>query len=186
MKEEIELNNVRLSYPHLYKHSQYEGRSTGKYATDLILHKQKHEKEIQMIHESIERLCKKAGVLKENLKRLCLKDGDNLIDKDGNPKNKPETDNCYIISARNERQPMLVNKDAKSPIIESQNLLLGGATVKAFITLFSYGEGVNTGISAIIDCVQLADESTIFGTEPFNPEGKLKPIGSEDVKNIFG
>ena len=150
----IKLNNVRLSFPSLFRKAQFNGEET-KFEATLLISKDEQADLITQIKNAI------ADKLKVDLKgaklaadKLCLKDGDE-IDYDGYA-------GTYSIKASNKTRPMCINKD-KSPITEDDNVIYGGCYVNAIVELWAQNNAYGKRINANLLAVQFAKDGDPFG-----------------------
>lgn len=140
----IKLNNVRLSFPSLWRKSVYNGEETKFEATFLIDKKTQGEK-IKEIEAAI------AAAIKENLKgtklaadKICLKNGDDF-DYAGYAGN-------MSIKASSNKRPLVIDRD-KSNLTEEDNRIYAGCRVNATIELWAqnnnYGKRINANLLAV-------------------------------------
>lgn len=150
----IKLNNVRLSFPSVFRKAVFNGDET-KYEATLLIHKEDQAELIKEIKKGI------AAKLKDELKgaklpadKICLKDGDE-IDYDG-------YEGHMSIKASNNKRPTVIDKD-KSPLTEDDNRLYAGCRVNAIVELWaqnnSYGKRINCNLLGL----QFAGDDTPFG-----------------------
>lgn len=144
MSGKIKLNNVRLSFPSLFRKAQFNGEET-KYEATFMLHKENDADKIAEIKKAI------AAGIKENLKgakvpsdKICLKDGDES--------GRDEYEGHYTIKAANGKRPKVIDRD-KSPLAEDDDKPYSGCYVNAVIDLWyqnnSYGKRVNANLLGV-------------------------------------
>lgn len=140
----IKLNNVRLSFPSLFRKAEFQGNA-GKYEATFLLDKSQHADLIAKLDAEI-----KDGI-KANFKgaklpsdKLCLKDGDEF-EYDG-------YQGCMSFKASNGKRPMVIDKD-KSPLTEDDERLYAGCYVNAIVELWyqnnQYGKRVNANLLGV-------------------------------------
>jgi hypothetical protein len=140
----IKLNDVRLSFPSLFRKSVYNGEET-KHEATFLLDKKKHADKIKEIEAAI------ASAIKESLKgaklggdKICLKDGDDF-EYAGYAGN-------MSIKASNSKRPLVIDRD-KSPLTEDDNRIYAGCRVNAIIELWAqnnnYGKRINANLLAV-------------------------------------
>jgi co-chaperonin GroES (HSP10) len=150
----IKLQNVRLSFPSLYRKAVFGGEE-GKFEATFLLDKVTHADKIAEIEAAI------TAVSKEKHKgktppadKLCMKDGDN-IDYDGYA-------GCMSIKASSSKRPMVIGTD-RAPLTEDDGKPYAGCYVNAIVELWGqdnqYGKRVNANILA----VQFAKDGAPFG-----------------------
>jgi hypothetical protein len=124
----IKLNNVRLSFPSLFRKSVYNGEET-KFEATFLLDKKTQGDKIKEIEAAI------ASAIKENLKgaklgsdKLCLKDGDDFeyVGYSGH----------MSIKASSNKRPLVIDRD-KSQLSEEDGRLYAGCRVNATIELWA-------------------------------------------------
>jgi hypothetical protein len=171
----IKLNDVRLSYPSLFRrtvHPKAPADAKPKYQASFILDKVEHAKEIDTIKKAIENLLTENKTSIQKLKDICFKDGD---DSD-----KEEYKNKYILNAKSINSFPVVGKDGITPVHEDDNMFYAGCYVSAYITLYFYNE-ISTGMTANIKAVQFRKDGVSFGNEPMKIDGAFEPIEEENA-----
>lgn len=154
MGTKIKLQNVRLSFPSLFRKAVFSGEET-KYEATFLLNKSEHAASIKEINAGI------AELIKSELKgaklpadKLCLKDGDDIA-YDGYA-------GCMSLKASNNKRPLVIDKDT-SPLTEDDNKIYAGCRVNAIVELWpqnnSYGKRINANILA----VQFSKDDAPFG-----------------------
>ena len=175
----IQLKNVRLSFPSLFKPSSFEG-SDPKFSATFIMDKEVNAKDISRLEKAIN------SVVKENfkgnhkcLKGVCLRDGEEKTDNDGEFKDGfgPEV---MFTTASNKNRPQVVDRDPSIPLIEEDGKIYAGCYVNVSINLWAqdnkYGKRVNASLSA----VQFVKDGDTFGESRINPEDEFGVIEEED------
>lgn len=148
----IKLQNVRLSFPSLFRKASFNGEETKFEATLLI---GKGDPVIAEIQKAI------AEKLKTDLKgaklaadKICLKDGDD-IDYDGYA-------GCMSIKASNPKRPLVIDND-KTPLSEDDNRIYAGCYVNAVIELWTQNNSWGKRINANLLGVQFFKDGEPFG-----------------------
>lgn len=143
---QIMLKNVVLSFPSLFKEGSFNGAGTGRYEATFMLPKSDKE-----TYSKIETLIADIKAANKGVKvpndKIFIKDGDEIDD---------ETTAGYwlIRTGKNisKGRPTLVNRD-KSPLVEEDGLLYGGAIVNASIGAWlqdnAYGKRINGNLYGI-------------------------------------
>lgn len=150
----IKLNNVRLSFPSLFKKAVFNGDET-KYEATLLINKESQADLVAKLKEGIaEKIKTDLKGAKISADRICLKDGDE-ISYDG-------YEGHYSIKASNNKRPMVIDKD-KSPLTEDDDKIYAGCYVNVMIELWaqdnSWGKRVNCNLLG----VQFAKDGEPFG-----------------------
>lgn len=145
-KEFIMVENVRCSFPHLFKKPVING-DEGKCGVVLMLDPKTHKTVLAGINTDINALIKDKlkGVRVPSEKR-CLRDG---IDK-----GRPEYEGYQVLSANNRGKPIVISSDGKGVITdEEENPIYAGCFVNAKIRLWAqdnnYGKRINAELVAI-------------------------------------
>lgn len=140
----IKLNNVRLSFPSIFRKAVFNGKET-KYEATFLLDKDKHADKIEEINEAIKSMIK-TGLKGAKLgpDKICMKDGDE-IGYDG-------YDNTMSFKASSQKRPMAVDRD-KSILTEDDNRLYAGCYVNATVELWAqnneYGKRINANLLGV-------------------------------------
>ena len=140
----IKLQNVRLSFPSLFRKAQFQGEET-KYEATFMLDKEEHADKIAEIEKAIQ-----AG-MKEHFKgakipsdKICLKDGDQS--------GRDEYEGHYTIKCANNKRPKVIDRD-KTPLTEDDDKPYSGCYVNAVIDLWyqnnGYGKRVNANLLGV-------------------------------------
>ena len=140
----IKLNNVRLSFPSLFRKSVYNGEET-KFEATFLLDKKSQGDKIKEIETAI------AAAIKENLKgakigddKKCLKNGDDF-DYTGYAGN-------MSLKASTNKRPLVIDRD-QTPLTEDDNRIYAGCRVNAIIELWAqnntYGKRINANLLAV-------------------------------------
>jgi len=150
----IKLNNVRLSFPSLFRKAVFGGDET-KYEGTFLLDKKTHAEVIKEIQAGIKAInADKHKGKSLAADKVCLKDGD-TIDYDGYAGN-------MSIKASSTKRPMVIGTD-RSPLTEDDGKPYAGCYVNAVVELWGqknqFGERVNANLLA----VQFAKDGEPFG-----------------------
>ena len=150
----IKMQNVRLSFPSLFRKAVFGGDET-KFEATFLLDKKTHAEVIKKIEAGIEAISAdkhKGKALAAD--KVCLKDGD-TIEYDGYAGN-------MSIKASSTKRPMVIGKD-KTPLTEDDGKPYAGCYVNAVVELWGqknqFGERVNANLLA----VQFAKDGDPFG-----------------------
>lgn len=140
----IKLNNVRLSFPSIFRRAVFSGEET-KFEASFLLDKETHADKIKELEAAI------ADMVSDRLKgaklkadKICLKDGDE-IDYDGYAGH-------MSIKASSRKRPMAIGAD-KSQLTEDDGKLYAGCYVNAIIELWAqdnqYGKRINANLLGV-------------------------------------
>lgn len=150
----VKMQNVRLSFPSLFRHEEFGGESTGKYAATFVLDKKDHASTIEAIEKEMQRLQKEELKGKVAANKLALKDGDEL--------GRPEFEGKMTIKASTKRRPTVINRD-KSPLTEEDEVVYAGCYVNAIISLWAQNNQYGKRVNASLEGVQFARDGEPFG-----------------------
>ena len=140
----IKLNNVRLSFPSIFRKAVFSGEET-KFEATFLLDKDTQADKIAEIDKAVQ------AMIADNLKgaklkadKICLKDGDD-IEYDGYA-------NHMSIKASNNKRPKVLDRD-KSQLTEDDNRLYAGCYVNAVIELWAqnnqWGKRINANLLGV-------------------------------------
>ena len=167
----IKLENVRLSFPSLFRKAQFNGAET-KYEATFLLHKQDHAKVIAQIETGIKAL------IRDNFKnaklgsdKLCLREGDE-VEYDGYAGH-------MSFKASGKKRPMVIAKD-KSPLTEDDNVIYGGCYVNAIVELWAQNNDYGKRINATLLGVQFARDGESFASGNTADINDFDDISSSD------
>lgn len=140
----IKLNNVRLSFPSIWRKSVYNGEETKFEATFLIDKKTQGDK-VKEIEAAI------ATMIKENLKSAKLGDDKKCL-KDGDGFEYAGYAGHMSIKASSTKRPLVIDRD-KSSLTEEDGRIYAGCRVNATIELWAqnntYGKRINANLLAV-------------------------------------
>jgi len=122
----IKLQNVRLSFPSLFKKAEFEGKET-KFEATLLIDKTSQADQVAMLEKAVEDFAIQTfgeGKVPKALKRTCLIDGDTK-DYDG-------YSNQLAFKGGNAKRITLIDRD-KTAIVEDDEKLYAGCYVNAIV-----------------------------------------------------
>jgi hypothetical protein len=164
----FKLKNVRLSFPSIFKRSEFNGEK-GKFEATFLINKEQQEDLIKEIEAKIA-LIQKDNKAKVSPDKICLKDGD-FVDYDG-------YEGHMSIKAGANRRPTVIDRD-KTPLVEDDDKPYAGCYVNAVLELWyqdnSYGKRVNCNLLGI----QFSKDGDSFGagdtdvTDDFDDEDDM-------------
>jgi len=144
MSGKIKLQNVRLSFPSLFRKAQFQGEET-KHEGTFMLDKEGHADKIAEIKKAIQE------AIKEHLKGAKLP-ADKICLKDGDESGRDEYEGHFTIKAANNKRPKVIDRD-KSPLTEDDGKPYSGCYVNAVIELWvqnnSYGKRINANLLGV-------------------------------------
>lgn len=150
----IKLNNVRLSFPSLFRKATFAGEET-KYEATFLLDKTEQEDLIEQLQDGVaEIISTEFKGAKLPVDKICLKDGD-TFDYEGYAGH-------YSIKASSQKRTIVLNRD-KSPLTEDDNVIYPGCYVNAIIDLWAQNNSWGKRINASLLGVQFAKDGEPFG-----------------------
>ena len=154
----IKLNNVRLSFPSIFKKAVFDGKES-KFEATFLIHADDQPKLIKTVEAAMDEfLLEKFGDLKKvpkALKRTCWQDGDTK-DYDG-------YEGHMALKAGTHRRPTVIDRD-KSPLTEDDDVIYAGCYVNAVVD-FWYSDHSKGGKQLLANLlgVQFAKNGESFG-----------------------
>jgi hypothetical protein len=150
----MKLENVRLSFPSLFRKAQFQGTET-KFEATFLINKETQSDIVSQIEKAI------AAKIKTDLKgaklgadKLCLRDGDG-VDYDG-------YEGHMSLKAASNKRPLVIGKD-KSPLAEEDGVIYGGCYVNAIVELWAQDNGFGRRVNANLLGVQFVRDGDAFG-----------------------
>lgn len=146
IERKIQLKNVVLSFPSVFKEGSFNGNGTGKYEATFMLPKsdKKGYEAVKGLIDDIKAANPKTKVASD---KIFLKDGDETGDE--------VTEGFWLIrTGKNvaKGRPTLIDRD-KSPLMEEDGKMYGGAIVNAIIGAWlqdnAYGKRINGNLYGI-------------------------------------
>lgn len=151
----VSIPNARLSFPSLFKKSNFEGKE-GKFEATFLFPKT-DKKTYNAIMKAIEE-CKTENKLKVKEDMLCIKDGDEIAEE----KEYPDYVGMWAVKAGNNKRPTLINRD-KSQLEEDDEVLYAGCYVNAIIQPWAQNNTYGKRINANLLGVQFVKDGEPFG-----------------------
>lgn len=195
----IKLNNVRLSFPNLFKpqtHDQ-DGKElvVPKYGASFLIDpntpegKKAKKQIIAQLVEAKKALDEQHGE-KTRLKGTCLKaQDDELIEEHKlitphEGKRQESYDSMFICTASNTKRPVVLNRD-KSALTEEDDVIYAGCYVDASITLWIQDNNYGKRLNANLRAVRFRKDGEAFGGgAPVDVDAEFDDI--DDDEDIWG
>jgi hypothetical protein len=150
----IKLQNVRLSFPSLFRRAVFGGEET-KYEGTFLIDNEIGAAKITEINQAIESLLKEKNKGKPLAPdKICFKDGE-TIDYDG-------YDGQMSIKASSAKRPMVIGTD-RSPLTEDDGKPYAGCYVNAVLELWFQDNQFGKRINANLLGVQFVKDGAPFG-----------------------
>lgn len=156
----IRLNNVRLSFPGLFKAEAFKPGDDPKFKATFLIEKGSANHDI--VEKAIAELAKvrwgaKAEAalkgMRNNPNKFCYQDGDT--------KTYDGYEGMMALSAKSTVRPLVIDRD-RSQLVEADGKPYAGCYVNASVELFGY-ENSGNGISASLSGVQFVKDGDAFG-----------------------
>ena len=160
----IQLKNVRLSFPKLWKPEAYGDNPTPVFEAAFLFApgSEAHKAlEAAMVAAAQERWGAKAQQTLKGLVaggKVCLRNGDEKADLDGYAGN-------LFLNARSPKRPLVVDKD-RAPLVEADGKPYAGCFVNAIVDVYAqdhaqYGKRINAALGG----VQFIRDGEAFGAK---------------------
>ena len=163
----MRLDDVRLSFPNVFRRAVFAGEET-KYGATLLLDKAAHAKPIRELLAAIASKVKTdLGGVKLPADRLCLRDGDESA-YDGYA-------GCVSLRASNNSRPLVLNRD-RTPLTEDDGVIYAGCYVNAIVELWSQDNQWGKRINCNLLGVQFVRDG-----DPFGDGGRVASADEFDV-----
>ena len=165
----IQLKNVRLSFPSIFKRAEFNGEQ-GKFEATFLLDKVKDADQILKLQAAIDLAIKDAKI-KVAPDKMCLKDGD-FIEYDGYA-------GMMAFKASSNKRPTVIDRD-KTQLAEDDGKPYAGCYVNAIVDIWiqsnSYGKRANANLYGI----QFVKEGTPFGAGDIDVSDEFDAFDDED------
>lgn len=172
----VKLNNVRLSFPHLFTPQSMEEGQEKKFRATFILSNEHHAALIASIEKLIDRLALDTFKKKVPFKS-CFHDGNEKPDVDG------YGDGVMFITASRKTRPAVVDRSV-NPITEEDGIIYGGCYVNATIRLWVQDNKWGKRVNAELRAVQFVKDGPSFGAGPVNAEDEFEPVDAPSVDDF--
>lgn len=175
----IRLQNVRLSFPSLWKERKYAPTDAkGAYSATFILDKKVNAKEIAEIKRAIDTLVRETFKGKHpGARNICLRDGSEKAETDG------YGDGVMFVSARTDKRPQVVNRDL-TPLTEEDGKPYAGCYVYGTIEVWAQDNSYGKRINAKLRTVQFYKDGPAFGEAAIDVRKELEEIPDDESSLI--
>lgn len=167
---QIKLQNVRLSFPNLFKPKAINDGEP-KYGAAFLLNKKDDAAQIDLVRTTMRKIAgeKFGGEAKipKGIK-ACLHDGSEK-DYDG------YGDEVMFISASSSQRPTVVDRN-RTPLTADDGRPYAGCYVNAVIRLWVQDNQFGKRVNAQLQGVQFVRDGEAFGEKPFNAEEEFEEI----------
>lgn len=157
----VQLKNVILSFPHLFKASSFDGNQEAKFSASFLM--EKDDPQVATIGKAMLSVAEgkwgeKAPAIYKEIRAkgsLCLRDGDTKASTAG-------YEGRMFLNASSKGRPTLVDSN-RAPLAEEDGKLYGGAIVNAIIDLWCKDNGYGKRVCAELKGVQFVRHGQAFG-----------------------
>ena len=167
----IKLNNVRLSYEHIFTPSAFDDSQEAKYSATLIIakdHPELPKLKKAFLDAGTEKFPTLFGGSTWPKGVTCaLKDADKETTQSGEvlSEKNPEYANCYVLQANSTRRPGVYDRD-KTPLVEADGRPYSGCFINVLLGVAGYEFGkVKKGVKAYLNGVQFVADGERFGSD---------------------
>jgi len=152
--DRINLPKSRLSYPHLFKPTAFQGEGEPKFSASFLVPKSEKEFIAKLKGAQDQAIKELYGAKKpQNFETWGIADGDDTDDE--------AAKGCWIIKASNKTKPKVV--DAKGTDILDELDVYGGCYARASVQAKAYGTAAKGGVTLELLVVQKVGDGTPFG-----------------------
>lgn len=163
MGERLFIENVRISFPHLFVPRAMDERSEPKFQASFIIPKN-HPAVAQIMAARERVIAAEFSGGKQMHRDLPMKDGDNP--QVGVP-------GCYVINASAKTKPHVVDQNVK-PIIDP-GMIYAGCYVNVSVSIYAYNQKTGNGITFGLDGVQFKSDGERLDGRP-SAESMFQPV----------
>lgn len=180
---EIRLQNVRLSFPQLFKAETVNGEGKPAFSASFLINP--NDPQIKMIEEAIETTAREKWGAKAEaiLKQLRAQDKTALHDGDLKS-NYAGFEGMLYISARNAARPLVIDRN-KSPLTEQDGKPYAGCYVNAKVDLWAQDNNFGKRINATLSGVQFLRDGEAFAGGRAASEDDFDDLSVEDEEFDF-
>jgi hypothetical protein len=158
----VKLNNVRLSYPNLWKARSATPGSEAKFSASLVMDKTANAADIKAIQDAIDAVCTEQWKDKSKWPKgdkVCLRDG-STKDSDG------YGPTVMFVSANNSIRVPVVDKDPSVPLTQEDGRPYAGCYVNAVIRLWAQDNDFGRRVNCQLCGIQFWADGEAFGDKP--------------------
>lgn len=149
------INNIRISFPNIFRTKAFNPGDAGKYSVGIII--EKNSPEIERVKAELQavRDAKWPGKKPQGLK-ICLTDGKEKEGTNG------YGDSVMYFNASNTSRPLVLDKD-KSPLVEDDGRPYAGCYCNASIDFWAQDNQFGKRINASLKGLQFVSDGEPFG-----------------------
>ena len=176
----IQLSNVRLSYPQLFKPKAFamspvgQGQSEPKFSAVAILDKAQDAKQIQILKDGMKAVAEEkwgVGKIPKGIK-VCVRDG---AEKEGTEGYGPD---IVFVSTSSAKRIPIVDRNL-TPLVEEDGKPYAGCYINLSLRLWAQDNQYGKRINAQLRAVQFVKDGEAFGDKPADPKAEFKSLEGE-------
>jgi uncharacterized membrane protein YgcG len=182
---EVYIEKVRLSHPHLWVATTFKGDKNArpKYQASFIVDPQENKKAHDAIWDAIDGVQDAKWEDSEycELAKLPYVDGD----KKNKKKFREEYKGMFILTAKNDRRPQVLDRD-KTPLTKDDPIPYAGCFVDALVRIYALDNEWGERVNCSLEIVRFHKDGTAFGPEPADPDNMpdLPPDGEKSGRSL--
>lgn len=178
----LQLKNVRLSFPNLYKAVQVNNEGKPAFSASLLI--PGDDPQIDAINDVIDKVAEekwkqKAKTILATLRggdKVCLHNGDNKAEYEGYPGN-------YYLTARSYAKPLVIDRN-KETLVEESGKPYGGCYVNASVEVWAQDNQWGKRINATLRGVQFVKDGDAFAGTPPAKEEEFDDLGDHGEEEL--
>jgi len=179
--EKIALNNVRLSFPRLFKAKSFQEGQEPRFEAAFLLDpsNKDHAKTIKLIESTAKEL------LTEHFGKTVPKGVKNCfgLSEDAGKEYDGYAD-MFFITSSNRQRPVVVNRD-RTPVTEEDGVIYAGCYVNANVTLWVQDNQFGKRVNANLRSVQFVKDGEAFGVEPVVADEEFEELDEDSEKEDY-
>lgn len=169
---QMKLKNVKISFPSIYQHAEYQGESRGQYEAQFLI--AEDDPQLAELKKAI------ASIAKEEFGDAWVKA--KLPLSDGNEKTYDGYAGHWALKATNKNRFAIIDRD-RTPLVEADDKPRAGDVVNALVSIYAFSNKYGSFLKAQLMAIQFVEEGERFGSggASFNVEDVFENIsGSSD------
>lgn len=178
----IKLQNVRLSFPGLFKAEAFKPGDDPKYKATFLIEAGSAQ------HKAVEQ-----AILETVRAKFGAKDAEKLIAQirnnpnkfcyqDGNTKSYDGYEGMFALTAKNSVRPLVIDRD-RTPLTEADGRPYAGCYVNASVEFFAY-DSSGKGVSASLGGVQFVKDGDAFAGGKAASEDDFDALDGADADDL--
>lgn len=175
----VMLENVRVSFPHLWKKPVFHGQE-GSYGARFLFNKDADAKKISEVKSVLLKL-RNEGLKGIELPpdRICLRDGD----KSG----RAEYAGCWVLHSNSDKRPYVVNQRNERVEEAEQDKIYAGCRVNAKVGLWAMNNQWGKRLNGKLIAIQFEGDDEPFDGHHVSEEEALSGFAErETTEDMFG